>query len=822
MRRHSIAVACAVFLGALTLTAPAANAAAVPMASDQPDVVAPEEVAAQVGPGERVAVAAAVSAPDGSLHIQTAAAVGPEQANAVVGRLAAEPGVSSVDIAKPTRAAVLSTAATGPDPLLSQQTALSAMGAPQVWSSATGAGQKVAVLDTGVATAHPDLAARIVPGAACGLSGGSGVCVDRASTPASDAALHGTHVAGIVAATRNNAIGVAGLAPDASIMPVRVMAPDDTGYSTDLAAGIVWAADHGATVITSSITMDAPDTVVSNAVAYALGKGVPVVVAAGNNGNKFAAANSYSYVATIPGVIAVGATDSAGAVAAYSTRAPYVAAVAPGTNVISTSCSTDYAKLSVVNPFDCSVFGYATLSGTSMAAPMVAAEVAMVRQKFPGLTPAQVRDHIRRTATDVGLPGKDNATGNGFVSPLRAVAAPYSATALLDESTTPHGRRVAGGDFVSVHVGNANQTVMGNLTVTDPVGPGYTSAYPCASGRGTASVNNFVAGQTVPNGATVKADDFGDICIYTTTDAYLLWDQSLATDTLSADTTAPRRLIDTREAGTPAGWVKGTMVDPSHVVVLPLGANAKGMTVIGNLTVVSPTWYGFTTIYPCDQGVPRDTAGNVNASVSNYGPGDVVPNFAVAKADNSGNLCFYSSAPAHLVWDQVTATGSIAGDTTTAVRLADTRASGASAGTGGTGTSGQSCIGSVCLGWTSDAGSTAASSGDSLKVQLGSANANRTVMGNLTVTNPVGDGFTAVFPCAAGAPRDAYGNVSVSINNYRGGQTIANFAVGKTDANGDICLYTKQPADLIWDQVVDTPVLANDTVTAQRLLETRW
>jgi subtilisin family serine protease len=293
-----------------------------------------------------------------------------------------------------------------PDPLASQQWALTTLRAGEV---GTAAGQVVGVVDTGVDASHPDLAGVVLPGTDI-VSGGDGW---------TDPNGHGTHVAGIVAAVADNGIGGAGLAQGAQILPVRVMAADGSGWDSDAAEGMVWAVDHGATVINLSIGGPDPSPVMDTAVKYALGKGVPVVVAAGNEGD---AGNPVEWPAADPGVIAVGAVDASGVRPAWSSTGSHLAVVAPGVRITST------VPVSAADPS-----GFATWDGTSMAAPFVSAAVALLRHAQPTLTVAGVRKRLMDTADDLGPPGFDPEYGAGRVD----VVAAEAATGPIDVSTTP-------------------------------------------------------------------------------------------------------------------------------------------------------------------------------------------------------------------------------------------------------------------------------------------------------------------------------------------------------------------------------------------------
>jgi serine protease len=283
----------------------------------------------------------------------------------------------------------------GTDPYRSQQWDLDRLRVADAWPKATGAGVTVAVIDTGVDASHPDLAGQVLPGVDF---------VDGTEGTATDENGHGTHVAGTIAAITGNGAGVSAVAPDARILPVRVLGANGTGYMSDAASGIVYAADHGADVINMSLGTDTQVDAVTNAIAYARSKGAVVVAAAGNQRTGGSPA---SYPAADSGVIAVAATDSADAVAYYSTRGDYVDVAAPGSGIVSTYPGGSYR----------------TMNGTSMATPHVAAVAALLKSYHAGLSPDAVEQALETSATDLGPAGKDADFGYGRIDAAAALAA---------------------------------------------------------------------------------------------------------------------------------------------------------------------------------------------------------------------------------------------------------------------------------------------------------------------------------------------------------------------------------------------------------------
>jgi serine protease len=293
---------------------------------------------------------------------------------------------------------------TGSDTYRSQQWDFGKVRVAEAWPTSTGAGVTVAVIDTGVDARHPDLAGNV-------LSGYDAIA-NTAGT-STDPNGHGTHVAGTIAALTGNGAGVSAVAPEAKILPITVLGANGSGYMSDTAEGIIWATDHGATVINMSLGSSSKVTAVSNAIAYARSKGVVVVAAAGN---ERAQGSPTSYPAADAGVIGVAATDSADKVASYSNQGSYVDVAAPGSGIIST-----YPTALGMS--------YASMNGTSMASPHVAAVAALIRAHRPALTPDQVQAAMEGSAVDLGTAGKDIDYGHGRIDAVAALSAAGGGTA---------------------------------------------------------------------------------------------------------------------------------------------------------------------------------------------------------------------------------------------------------------------------------------------------------------------------------------------------------------------------------------------------------
>src|SRR6266545_2835636 len=337
-----------------------------------------------------------------------------------------------------------------------KQQNLNAVRLPYAWNVVKNtSSQVIAVLDTGVDTHHEDLVGHLT-------TSYDAVVPGRTMT---DVEGHGTMVAGIAAANTNNTIGVAGAAWSGKIMPVKVFRTDGYAYDSEIARGVRWAADHGARIINLSLGGKAPDgTIMHDAIIYATSKGVLVVAAAGNLGDA-----TPHYPAAFPEVLAVGATDNTGALTDFSTSGDWVDVSAPGFQITSTFF---YTQDPAYHDY------YATGDGTSFSSPLVAGIAAIVRTRFPSLTPAQVIARIKASARDAGPRGIDPYHGYGFVHAYAALGGarvgdlgaphadhndmPARATALAGSTTGTIG---AAGD-VDWYVINSGTARSVRITVT--------------------------------------------------------------------------------------------------------------------------------------------------------------------------------------------------------------------------------------------------------------------------------------------------------------------------------------------------------------------
>ncbi|WP_436795525.1 S8 family serine peptidase [Actinospongicola halichondriae] len=324
------------------------------------------------------------------------------------------------------------------------QWGLDRIGAVEAWDTARGDGIVIAVVDSGVALDHEDLAANLVPGTACHDTAGD---ADLCTGSPQDDDGHGTHVAGIAAAVDGNRVGIAGVAPAAQIMPIKVLhraCPDcdSAGSAPDVAAAVRWATDHGADIINLSLgsttnSVFGPGFV--DAVRYAWDGGAIPVVAAGN---QFVLTADFGDAPAVV-VSAIARDDTVPSYANGVGRARWAVA-APGGEGGDTaeSCAQDGDPVGILSTYWSSgdTGAYACLSGTSMAAPHVSGLLALLLSA--GLDPASAIETMLATTHDLGDPGVDATFGTGLIDAAAALAVapsvnPASATTLPTADDDP-------------------------------------------------------------------------------------------------------------------------------------------------------------------------------------------------------------------------------------------------------------------------------------------------------------------------------------------------------------------------------------------------
>jgi len=404
------------------------------------------------------------------------------------------------------------------DPSYSQQYGLAKMNCPAAWDLTTGdPGVVIAIVDTGVQLNHPDLAAKIVPG----------YDFVNGDTSADDDEGHGTHCAGIAAAVTNNGVGIAGVGYQCKIMPVKVLDSQGSGSYADVAAGITWAADNGAKVISLSLGGPSSSATLQSAIDYAWNRGIVVVAAAGNSNT-----SAPSYPAYYANAIAVGSTDQTDQRSPFSNFGSWVDVAAPGSQIYSTYVGG----------------GYQSLSGTSMACPAVAGLAGLAWSRGGGsVTHGSIRNAIESTCDNVG-----NWVANGRVNAAAAVAAVGGGGPASLRSLTLNSNSVFGGNPVS-----------GTVALSGPApSGGFVVSLSCTSDRAVVP-----AAVTVPQGQSSA--------VFTITTSSVSSDVSATIRATSGSVTKSANLL-----------VRAPMVLASYVLTRTW---ARGLSTIGGRVTLTNT-----------------------------------------------------------------------------------------------------------------------------------------------------------------------------------------------------------------------------------------
>ncbi|CAH0345156.1 S8 family serine peptidase [Bacillus sp. CECT 9360] len=280
------------------------------------------------------------------------------------------------------------------DPKVDKQYQLSMLNINKAQSLAGTRKVKVAVIDGGVDKNHPELKNKLI----------SSYNVLNPVNPGLPDA-HGTHVAGIIAAEKNNGIGGYGINANAEILSIDVFGRAYTTNDYTIVQAIDEAINKGAKVINMSIGSLGSSPMLEEAIQRAVAKKITIVAAAGNE-----ASDIRSYPASYEGVISVGSVNKQKNLSFYSSFGPTVDIVAPGEEIYSSLY--DYEKKST----------FQNMSGTSMASPVVAGAASLLLAKHPGLTPVQVEYILETTANNLGISGYDTKFGSGLVNPVAALS----------------------------------------------------------------------------------------------------------------------------------------------------------------------------------------------------------------------------------------------------------------------------------------------------------------------------------------------------------------------------------------------------------------
>lgn len=362
------------------------------------------------------------------------------------------------------------------DPDYPSQWHLGTIQASTAWNVTQGSfSTSIAIVDSGVYSAHPDLFAKIVPG----------WNFLTASSNTADDLGHGTAVAGTAAAMTGNATGVAGVCWNCSIMPLVVLNSSDYATYSDIASAITYAADHGSRIINVSIGGSSSSSTLQSAVTYAWNKGAVVFASAMNNSS-----STPYYPAACDYAVAVSATEPNDTLASFSNYGNWISVSAPGDNILTTQSDGSY--------------GY--WYGTSFASPIAAATAALMLSVNPALSAPNLVNMLEQTATDLGAPGFDPYFGWGRINASSAVSAAKNS---VSTDTTPPS--------VSISTPANGSTVAGTIQVqglaTDNVGVVKVELWVDSQLLSTCSLGNFSCSwntTALANGShtvTVKAYD---------------------------------------------------------------------------------------------------------------------------------------------------------------------------------------------------------------------------------------------------------------------------------------------------------------------------
>jgi thermitase len=301
------------------------------------------------------------------------------------------------------------------DPLYGSQYHLAKIGCPAAWDSTTGSGVTIAIADTGVMSTHPDLAGHLL----------TGFNVLDSGTDVTDNIGHGTAVAGAAAAIGDNALGVAGVAYNATILPIKI-SNDGFASDSDIAEAIIYAANHEAKVVNVSFGSNDPapagcwgDTVI-NAAAYMRSRRGLVIMSAGNAGINKGCSN-------IPEIINVSAVDSSDVIAYFSNYGAEIDVSAPGVGIWMTNCSgcSDGHYAGKGN--------YVSENGTSFAAPIAAGVLGLIYAIDATFTADQAQQILFDSTYDLGTPGYDIYYGWGRVNAQNAISLAQQRSILFQE-----------------------------------------------------------------------------------------------------------------------------------------------------------------------------------------------------------------------------------------------------------------------------------------------------------------------------------------------------------------------------------------------------
>ncbi len=630
-----------------------------------------------------------------------------------------------------------------------------------------GAGVAVYVIDTGILATHQDFGGRVQAGYDAVGVGTNGIDDGKGT---SDCNGHGTHVAGIAAGTTY------GMAKSATLVPVRALACDGTGWYSDIIAGLDWMVQQhqpGQPAVANLSIGGPSDSNLDAAVQGTIDDGITVVVAAGNASTDACTDSP----ARVPDALTVAASTITDGQASFSNFGTCVDLYAPGVQITSDWNTSNSAT--------------AVLSGTSMAAPHASGTAAMILAQHPAWSPAQVSSTLMSSATTgiitnpgTGTPnrllyaGPDDSNGSVVAAGGFVPRAPYRA---LDSRNGTGGINgpIGPGQTINVKVtGRGGIPATGvsaaalNITVTGPSAEGFITAYSGGTAQPGTSNLNFVPGQTVPNSAITPVGADGTISFTNnspgTTDliADIAGYYIAGTPTVPGAfaPVAPTRLLDTRNTA-PVGAFSSVSFQAAGVAGVPANVSA----VVFNLTVTQPQSSGHIIAYASGTTVP-------GTSSENFIAGQTIPNSVTVPVGTDGKITLLNNSPgttdliADIAGYYIAGTPTVPGAfvPVAPTRLLDTRN-------------------------TAPAGAYSSVSFQAAGVAGVPANVSAVVF-NLTVTQPQSSGHIIAYASGTTVP-------GTSSENFIAGQTIPNSVTVPVGTDGKVTLLNNSPGttDLIAD-----------------------